>query len=307
MKLVGKHVLVVGPHASQVTTIAPALEKIGFTMLSAADGRAAVEVASTTPLLSLVAVDDRIGADEGASLIAAVKREHPELPVVWIANTKLSTPLSRGEYSPDAVFETPFDADEVEQDVHRLLLQHLYPPALVRVLSQTATGIMQDAYAATMTSSAHIRANGNALGEINALLPFCGQRVSGRVVVAGQESALHQIRTLALGSGAGGSQPDAGDLAGEIGNLVAGRTKAYFANHGLGFELGTPVILLGSDTVRYRASRPALVLSLDGATIASPLLISFCFDTLATDHLESSAASAQRTPPGHDFGDIVFL
>ncbi len=298
-----KHILIVEPDGGPLGALAPRLKELGLVVLRATTVDAARDIVKKSGLLSLVAIDDAVGAESGAGLLATVKEDHPDLPVVWVSSRPATAPLSRSEYTPDAILQHPVDVETLHADVDRLLMEQMYPPDLVEFLARACTDVMEAAYHTPLKLSAtHIRANRNALGTINAILPFCGRHIAGRVVVGAEERQLLSIRSTILPD-AESTLAAAEDLAGEYANLVAGRMKAHFAEHNLEFELGTPILLVGREIgVRYRASRPALVLVLTNKD--ESLSVSFCFDTfdpsrIATGRDETAATTAS--------GELQFL
>lgn len=241
MKLsLAKHLLFVEPEGGALGALGPRLLELGLVTLHATTVEAAERIVGSTGLLSLVAIDDAVGLEAGAELLAAIKREHADLPVVWISSRPATAPLSRSEFMPDAILHHPIDVETLRTDVDRLLMEQLYPPSLVQLLADSACEVMFAAYGVTPTvRDRHIRANRNALGTVNAILPFCGRHIAGRVVVGAEEDVLLAIRATTLPHAAG-SLLAAEDLAGELANLVAGRMKSHFAGFHFDFELGTP-------------------------------------------------------------------
>jgi len=298
-----KHILLVEPEPGRLDELAPRMKELGLVVLRATSAAAALDVVHKTGLLSLVAIDDAVGREIGANILAEIKREHPDLPVIWISSREATAPLSRSEFTPDALLYHPVDVEALHADVDRLLMQSLYPPDVVELLAGACAEVMRGAFSTELVlKETHIRANRNALGTINAILPFCGRHIAGRVVVGAEPALLLSIRETVL-PGAGPSSAAAEDLAGEYANLVAGRMKAHFADHDLDFELGTPIILVGTDIgVRYRASRPALVLVLE--TRDATLSVAFCFDTFDPTRIVASRDDGTVTTQS---GELSFL
>ena len=82
---------------------------------------------------------------------------------------------------------------------------------------------------------------------------------------------------------------------------IAGRMKSHFAGFDYDFELGTPIFVTGAQhSLRYRASRPALVLSL--GALGQRLWVSFGFDTLDASRLVGS-----DRPAAAELGAMQFL
>jgi CheY-specific phosphatase CheX len=301
--LLAKHILIIEPEPGRLDELAPRLKELGFVVLRATTPAAAREVVTRTGLLSLVAIDDAVGKDAGSAILEDIKSEHPDLPVIWISSREATAPLSRSQFTPDALLYHPVDVETLHADVDRLLMQQLYPPDVVELLADACAEVMRGAFGTELElKETHIRANRNALGTINAILPFCGRHIAGRVVVGAEPSLLLAIRDSAL-PGSSPMEDAAEDLAGEYANLVAGRMKAHFAEHDLDFELGTPIILVGTDIgVRYRASRPALVLVLE--TRDARLSVAFCFDTFDPARILAARDEAAVTTAS---GELQFL
>ena len=308
MKRIGKHILLIEPDGGRLSELGPPLEELGFVVISSASVGDSMKIVGESPLLSLVAIDDAIGADRGAEVVATVKKAHPDLPVLWVSSKPASTRLSHSEYAPDILLRHPVDAETLGADAERLLLQHIYPASLTELLADSCVSVMKEAYQTTLSLAAtHIRANRNALGEVTAILPFVGRHISGRIVVGGSIEHFFAIRTRMFGPERTHERHEAEDLAGEFANLVVGRMKAYFVKERLDFELGTPMLIAGADvTVRYRASRPALVLTL--TEDAGKLYVAFCFDILVRDYPDDSpSASLSNSHRPMEAGDLTFF
>ena len=279
---VGKYILLVEIDGGPLFDLTPHLKSLGFTVLCAATPKAALSLLDATPLLSLVAVDDGLGVEDGAALVDAIKLRQPELPVLWVSSNKSTPPLSSREHPPDVVLHHPIGPDDLEDAADRLLQARFYPDPITEFLGTACIEVMKEAYDTTLTlEGVGIRATGNALASVNALLPFCGARVAGSLLVSAEFEHLAQIRQRFLPGQSNPSREEIEDVAGEYANVLAGRAKALFARYELPFDLGTPIILAGTEiNVRSRASRPSLVLILrDGPAVIHVLCTFHLFDT----------------------------
>ena len=75
-----KHILIVEPDGGPLGALAPRLKELGLVVLRATTVDAARDIVKKSGLLSLVAIDDAVGAESGAGLLATVKEDHPDLP-----------------------------------------------------------------------------------------------------------------------------------------------------------------------------------------------------------------------------------
>src|SRR5690606_31063756 len=142
---IGKHVLVVGPEDGRLRQLEPALASFGFDAMFVTDVAAAGQIVESMLLLSLVVIDGTIGEAAGGELLRAIKDQHSDLPVAWIATRSSPAPVSRRGHAPDILIQHPVDLSTLRDDVEQLLRQHLYPPALSDHLAAACKQAMHDA------------------------------------------------------------------------------------------------------------------------------------------------------------------
>jgi serine/threonine protein kinase len=115
-------VLVCDDQAYNVELMHEVLRRLGFTVLSTRDGRAAAE-AVREKTVSLLVTDMRLPGLDGADLLEEVHRHHPGLPVVLTRGGPAAARLCRDpDHQVVGRVERPLDAGEVRRAVQEALL-----------------------------------------------------------------------------------------------------------------------------------------------------------------------------------------
>ena len=228
-------------------------------------------------LISAVVVDERMGVAMAHKLVADLRALHPALAIWWVATQSQSTP--EGAHKPNLVLHFPFNREEFLSGIRGLLSGQFFPEGLVEQLKEDCLSVLNSAYGLdSSVGRAILKVNRRALGESNAVLPFCGKGITGRLVLSTATVVLKKVYRKLLPSEGAPSDEDSDDLAGELANLLTGRAKAYFASKRLHFELGVPVLLGASDlSNRPWASKPTMVLPIDAPT--GKMFVSLYFDS----------------------------
>ena len=104
--------LCVDDHEAELVLRKEVLEGCGHTVLTAADGFAAVEIAEQTPL-SLVVLDYRMDGMDGEAIAKVLKSRRPETPIIMLSSYDMPShvlelvdaSISKGE-SPEVLIKT---------------------------------------------------------------------------------------------------------------------------------------------------------------------------------------------------------
>ncbi|MCG8419344.1 MAG: chemotaxis protein CheX [Proteobacteria bacterium] len=296
------YILLVHSNSGTLSPLAGDLEALGFRIQQASGGENALDLVAHIPLLALVVLDGEIGGKELVYLVTAIKKVHPDLPILLLKPAQDVGTGRFGEFMPDVILDAGAGAGEIRDRAERLLCQKLYPGEVVETIQSRSRTVLWEAFKSDLKPGAPcLRANRNMLGPICAILSFCGPGIAGRLVVSGTHEHLAAIYRRIIPDVSDVSIDAAEDLAGEMANQIVGRIKEYFVSRGIGFELASPVFLSGADVeVRYKAGRPSLVIPFHESE--DTLFVQFCVDRLDREAL--GEAEGENVASG---GSIVFL
>ncbi len=76
--------LVVDDDASILDLLASSLRFAGFEVVTATDGRTALEQATTDPTLDLIVLDVMMPGIDGFEVVTRLRREHRDIPVIFL-------------------------------------------------------------------------------------------------------------------------------------------------------------------------------------------------------------------------------
>lgn len=299
------YILMVESSSGSLSRIAPDLEALDFQIRHAVDQKSALQVVQETPLLALVVIEDAIGQEDCISLVTAIKKSHPDLPI--LLKPCESASITRfGEFMPDAILSLDADSREIRHRAELLLSHRLYPDTVVEMIQRAAQAVLLEAFKSDISPGAPcLRANRNTLAPISAILAFCGPGISGRLVMSGSSPHLASIYRAVLPNAGDITLDMVEDVAGEVANQILGRIKEYFVRRGVDFELASPVFLRGTTVeVRYKAGRPSLVIPLEGKE--GTLYLQFCVDTF-DPRILSDGLFPDEDEDKAPKGSIVFL
>lgn len=114
--------LVVDDDASILDLLASSLRFAGFEVVTATDGRAALEQATTDPTLDLIVLDVMMPGIDGFEVVTRLRREHRDIPVIFL--TARDAPADRVNgltAGGDDYLVKPFSLDELVARVHAVL------------------------------------------------------------------------------------------------------------------------------------------------------------------------------------------
>lgn len=278
------------------------LASLGFGYSIARHHAAALSIVERSPRLSLVAVDERLEPGKGARLLAAIRRTHPELPVLWLVPHDGSyEPFT--DWVPSAIVDDAIDDVGLERKVLGLLREHLYPEHLVDALRDSAVVVLQDGFGSTLVArDPFLRANRARLADTSAIVSFVGPEVAGHLLVSASAAHFESIRRRALAGTTMASPTQIGDLAGEIANQILGKVSTFLRRYVPGFERGLPILLEGNDVLlRHTLGRPALVVPVEERE--GILYVELCFDRLKGELETPAEIQEEALPPG----EVVFF
>lgn len=298
MVMVRKYVLVVDDPDGEVARDAPALTSDHYEVANVSTLEAALAAIERLQRLSLVVVNCRSHTENYEAFLAAVRGSHPHLPVVWVGDPAnvvakfLRPSLSVGKAS---------DPHKLRDKAGKALRDRLYGNDLVRDLVKATERALTEFGIEAHCSDPYIKSNLTALAEVNALLHFSGEGLSGHLILsASHENACKLYRRFSPGE----SEPqydEIEDLLGEITNRVLGRAKEVFESRALPCKLDTPSFIRGSDAYfRGAGSSPSLAVEF-GAKDAL-LMVEFCIN-----RMDAKPAVSSEEVKFLGTGDITFL
>lgn len=296
-----KDILLIEPPAGAISRVAPALKDLGFSVLRVGSTEVAMNALSLNPQICLVSVDEGVGAEAAARLVESAKDLYPDLPVFWVKRRTLAANVFR-HVLPDVMLSYPVDPEVFRRQAESVLCVGMYPHVIVEQITSSAKAALLESFNTKLTpAQPFLRSNRNVLSHINALVPFVGVKVSGRLLVGSSPECLTAIRRRVLPNDPEPTSGQLEDLAGELANQVLGRLKGVFHSYSYPFELGTPMFIQGVQSqLRYKAGRPSMVIPFKDAT--GTVYVEFCFDIFDPDGL--SPPSAEPLAPS---GELEFL
>jgi len=119
-----KKILVIDDEASIRSLLAKILEREGFFVITASDGREGMKLVNTGPV-DLVITDLIMPEKEGVEVILELRKEHPDIPVIAISGGGRNSPESYLKMAKllgaSAVLEKPVQKDIFMDSVRKAL------------------------------------------------------------------------------------------------------------------------------------------------------------------------------------------
>ena len=296
--MIKKYVLVVDEPDGEVAREAPALKSEHYDVAFVSSLEAALGAIARLQRLSLVVVSCRGHADGYESFNAAVRGLHPQLPVIWVGDTSnvvasfLRPALSTNKTS---------DLQGLRDKAGKVLRDRLYGNDLVCELVKATERALTDFGIEAHCSDPYIKSNLTVLAEVNALLNFAGEGLSGYLILsASHENAQRLYRRFSPGDG----EPQFDqleDLLGEITNRVLGRAKEVFESRALPCKLDTPSFIRGSDAY-FRSAGSSPSLAVEFGSKDALLMVQFCIN-----RMDAKPAVSSEDIQFLETGDITFL
>ena len=118
----GRHIVVADEDPAVVAFVIHTLRADGHAVFHAYDARSATELARALEHCDLVVSNTKVIGSDGVMLIRELKRERPELPMLYMANIGRSTPELEAQLPADIpILREPFTARELRAAVGKLL------------------------------------------------------------------------------------------------------------------------------------------------------------------------------------------
>lgn len=293
-----KYVLVVDEPDGEVAREAPELKSDRCEVAFVRDLEAALAAIAGQERLSLVVVNCRSHTEGFESFLGAVRGIHPHLPVIWVGHSANVVAKFLG---PSFGVAKVTDLRGLRDKVGRVLRDRLYANDLVRDLVKATERALTEFGIDAQRSEPYIKSNLTVLSEVNALLNFSGEGLSGHLILsASHENACVLYRRFSSGEG----EPrydELEDLLGEITNRVLGRAKEVFELRALPCKLDTPSFIRGSDAY-FRSAGSSPSLAVEFGEKDALLLVEFCID-----RMDAKPAVSSEEVRFAETGEITFL
>lgn len=293
---IAKHALFIERLTGPLNDLAPSLKRLGYEVRRASDAQAVEALIRSLRRLSLVAVNGDTLKTESARLIATIKNQHPDLPVLWLtSDTKSVRALPK---RPDFVSS---DLKKLEERIGALVREEFYSPEFVRAILPGIQGVLGEFGLPTRASEPCIKSNLTTLNEVNAFLFFSGDGLAGHVVLSASIGDLTAAYRTQFAKTRFPGHDDLEDLLGEVANQVVGQVKRSMDSEALDCRLGLPHFIRGTNvSFRHKAGAPSLAIEFSG--VSNKLQFELCLH-----RFDGRGIQAKTGEHAMDPGVVTFL
>jgi DNA-binding NtrC family response regulator len=117
-----RHIIVADEDRAAVESIVKTLRADGHVVFHAYDVLSAVQLAMQLPSVDLVISNTKVEGIDGVGLILRLRKERPDVPVIYLANTGRSTPQIEASLPPNVpIVREPFTAEKLRKAVDMML------------------------------------------------------------------------------------------------------------------------------------------------------------------------------------------
>jgi CheY-like chemotaxis protein len=249
-----KYALLVERVDGRLNDLNPVLKRLGYQVVRAAETQAVAGLLRSLRRLSLIVVNGDTLKGDSAELFVTIKQLHPELPVAWLTSNLAATrpPSAAPELLTD-------DLKKVEEWLSRRVREELYSARLTQKLVVGFQRVLTTLGLPSRASEPSLRLTRSTLGEINALILLCAERLSGYLIVSASRVDLTQAHRAQLPRALAPTDEDLEDLLGEAANQLTGEVRRQVDLGGLSAPL--PHFLRGVGcSHRHKAGAPSLAI-----------------------------------------------
>ena len=119
-----RYILVADEDPTIVAFIVHTLREDNYAVFHALDGLSAVQLAYALRRCDLVITDTRVNGMTGTDLVRQLRRDRPELAILYIANIGRSSPEIEQHLPPDVtILREPFTTSELRAAVRKLMTE----------------------------------------------------------------------------------------------------------------------------------------------------------------------------------------
>jgi CheY-specific phosphatase CheX len=258
---VTKRALLVERVGGPLSGLTPIIQACGGEVSRAADARTAETLAARARRLWLVAINGDFVANDGDRLVASIKTQHPDLPILWYcADPKGAAGIRKLDLVTN-------DLKQLEARISCLMREEFYSAGFVQQVLAGVRGVLNGFSIDVQASDPGVKSTLTELSEVNAYLPFSGPRVSGHVVVSTSIGDLTSAYRNLFPRNKFPGQDDLEDLLGEIANQVVGHIKRCIQLEGTDCRMGLPHFLRGqAASLRHKVGAPSLCVEFSNKT-----------------------------------------
>jgi two-component system cell cycle response regulator CpdR len=121
-RLTDRHIIVADEDRAAVAFIVKTLRAEGHVVFHAYDALSAVQLALQLPSIDLVITNTKVEGMDGVGLILRLRKDRPELPILYLANHGRSTPELEAMLPPDVpIVREPFTAEKLRDAVTKMV------------------------------------------------------------------------------------------------------------------------------------------------------------------------------------------
>jgi CheY-specific phosphatase CheX len=288
---VSRRALMVERVGGPLSNLSPVIQGLGCEVSRAAEPRAAITLLGTMRRLCLVAVNGDAAANELGWLVASIKTQHPDLPIVLFStDTKANSLANRVDL-------VTADLKKIEARISCLLREEFYSPAFVQQVITATRTVLGEFSMATDAGEPCVKSTLTRLSEVNAFLPFAGTRLAGHIVLSASAGDLTIAYRARFPKIKFPDLDDLEDLVGEIANQIIGQIKRSLQSDGTECRMGLPHFVRGEDaSIRHKAGSPAL--AIDFANDKQRLHIELCIHRFDGAAIVPETGTGEHLKPG---------
>jgi CheY-like chemotaxis protein len=120
--LTDRHIIVADEDKNAVAFIVKTLREDGHVVFHAYDVLSAVQLTLQLPSIDLVISNTKVEGIDGVGLIQRLRKDRPDVPIIYLANTGRSTPEAEASLPPDVpIMREPFTAEKLRNAVNTML------------------------------------------------------------------------------------------------------------------------------------------------------------------------------------------
>jgi CheY-specific phosphatase CheX len=294
--IIKKYVLLVDEPEGRLARRTEELKDLGYEVAQVSQLEAALNAIAVLDRLSLVVVNCAVDYAGHQSFMAAVRGLHPQLPVIWVGES--SDVMTQFLRQPAAAARSS-DPEGLSGRAAKLLYDEFYANDMVAETVSAAELVLSEFGIEAKRSDPYIKSNLTLLSDVNAIIGFSGEGLSGHLILA---SSLEKARDIhqRTSSKADPQYDELEDLIGEITNRVLGRIKRAFETRSLSFKLKPPSFIRGP-MARYRSQGSVPSLAIEFADSGQLRL------ELSLDRVDVAAMALQPHAEFLESGEINFL
>jgi CheY-specific phosphatase CheX len=292
-----KYVLIVGAADGKVVQEAKKLRELGFEVAQVDDLQAAIRALDDLERLSLLVVDCATNQGNHHDFLAHVRGLHPELPVIWVGE---SVGIIAG-FLRQPTLHPVSDVPSLTDGAAKLLREEFYANDLTEEVVEAAYAVFREFGVEANRSEPYLKSNLTLLSDVNAVIGFCGEGLSGHLILSASGDRARAMLSEAMPSEPEPGWDDLEDLLGEITNRILGAVKRVFEMRALSFKLRTPAFIRGPQA-RYRKQGAAPSIAVEFADVRGLVRLEFCLD-----RLDKGAMAQKADAKFVDAGQVHFL